>query len=535
MLYNIYFYVFARFTMHQFTYRFAFTCICASLNIVSTAHMSLASENQPDTLDTALDNISQVSSVSQLSDVQPTDWAFQALQNLVERYGCIAGYPNATFRGNRAMTRYEFAAGLNACLERLTEIMAENWQQYVSEEDLKALLRLQEEFTTELATLRGRIDKLEAKNAELTANQFSTTTKLEGEVILGVAGVFGENANDNSDLDENITLGQRTRLNFVTSFTGKDTLNLRLEGGNIPEFDNDVTGTRMTRLGFDEDSDNEVGLDELYYQFPMGDRTKITLAGWEMELNDIAEPLNPLDSSGGGAVSRFGRYNPILRAMEGTGLGVNYQLNPSTNLAVAYMTSDAALASEKNGLFNGNYAALGNITFQPSESLGIGFTYLHSYYAGGGESGVNVTGSTGSLNARRPFGNVSTVTDAFGLETSLKINPSLIISGWVGYIQADSQVSNDEADIWNYAVSLAITDLGGKGNLAGLIVGMPPKVTSSSLGSDPDTSLHIEGFYKVQVSDNISITPGVFVITNPEHNDRNSSIVVGTVRTTFKF
>jgi hypothetical protein len=61
----------------------------------------------------------QLTSVSQLSDVRPTDWAFQALQNLVERYGCIAGYPDGTFRGNRALTRYEFAAGLNACLDQI--------------------------------------------------------------------------------------------------------------------------------------------------------------------------------------------------------------------------------------------------------------------------------------------------------------------------------------------------------------------------------------------------------------------------------
>jgi len=50
--------------------------------------------------------LEQVTSVSQLSDVQPTDWAFQALQSLVERYGCIAGYPDGTYRGNRALTRY---------------------------------------------------------------------------------------------------------------------------------------------------------------------------------------------------------------------------------------------------------------------------------------------------------------------------------------------------------------------------------------------------------------------------------------------
>lgn len=43
----------------------------------------------------------QVNSVAQLTDVQPSDWAFQALQSLVERYGCMTGYPNRTFRGDR--------------------------------------------------------------------------------------------------------------------------------------------------------------------------------------------------------------------------------------------------------------------------------------------------------------------------------------------------------------------------------------------------------------------------------------------------
>lgn len=69
--------------------------------------------NFPDVSKNAVNNqeMAQVTSVSELSDVQPTDWAFQALQSLVERYGAIAGYPNGTFRGNRALTRYKFAAG----------------------------------------------------------------------------------------------------------------------------------------------------------------------------------------------------------------------------------------------------------------------------------------------------------------------------------------------------------------------------------------------------------------------------------------
>ena len=70
------------------------------------------------------DDMAQVTSVAQLSDVKPSDWAFQSLQSLVERYGCIAGYPDKTYKGNRAMTRYEFAAGLNACLDRVNDLIA---------------------------------------------------------------------------------------------------------------------------------------------------------------------------------------------------------------------------------------------------------------------------------------------------------------------------------------------------------------------------------------------------------------------------
>ncbi|MBE9205981.1 carbohydrate porin [Nostoc sp. LEGE 06077] len=497
-----------------------------------------ALENQPETLPA---DISQLTSVSQLSDIQPTDWAFLALQSLIERYGCIAGYSNGTFRGDvsrqaaslRAMSRYAFAASLSTCLAKIQELISTTKDSLITKEDLGVIQKLQSEFSAELATIRNRVDAVKNQTAELAANQFATTKKLEAEAIMTVASVFGENIADNSD--NNLTFAQRVRLNFVTSFTGKDELNLRLESGNIPEFDENITGTGMTRLGFDEDTGNNVGLDEVYYAFPIGDRIKTTLAIAELELNDIAEPINPLASSGNGAVSRFGRYNPIVRGMDGTGLGLNYQLNQNTNLGFAYMTNDAVLPTAKNGLFNGNFAALGHLNYQPIENLGIAFTYIHAYYAGGGESGINLTGSTGSLTARSPFGNVSTTANSFGLETSWRINPKFIVSGWVGYTKAESPVTNDDADILNYAVSLAFPDLGSEGNLAGLVIGMPPKVISSSLVADRDTSLHIEGFYRLRVTENISITPGVFLITNPEHNTNNKSLFVGTIRTTLKF
>ncbi|WRH64930.1 MAG: iron uptake porin [Planktothrix sp. GU0601_MAG3] len=87
---------------------------------------------------------------------QPPDWEFKALKSLIERYGCIlSNDPNGIFRGNRPLTRYEFAAGLNDCSERIKELIATLPKDQVNSEDLAVLQRLEEKFAAELAVLRG--------------------------------------------------------------------------------------------------------------------------------------------------------------------------------------------------------------------------------------------------------------------------------------------------------------------------------------------------------------------------------------------
>jgi Carbohydrate-selective porin, OprB family len=81
--------------------------------------------------------------------------------------GMVAGYPDKTYRGNRALTRYEFAAGLNACLDRVNELIAAATADLIKKEDLATLQKLREEFAAELATLRGRVDSLEARTTTL--------------------------------------------------------------------------------------------------------------------------------------------------------------------------------------------------------------------------------------------------------------------------------------------------------------------------------------------------------------------------------
>ena len=185
-------------------------------------------------------SVDQVTSVTQFSDVYPTDWAYQALSNLVEQYGCVAGYPNGTFRGNRAMTRYEAAALLNACLDRVTEVTDE-------------LRRLISEFETELATLRGRVDGIEARVGELEATQFSTTTKLKGVTnwVLGAnqfrgsASALREQSNGSFGAT---SFNNDLQLNLRTSFTGEDQLTSVLRAGNFSGDNNVFGGAGPTSL-----------------------------------------------------------------------------------------------------------------------------------------------------------------------------------------------------------------------------------------------------------------------------------------------
>ncbi|MBD2772705.1 iron uptake porin [Iningainema tapete] len=498
-------------------------------------------------------SLSQVTSVSQFSDVQPTDWAFQALQSLVERYGCIAGYPNGTYRGNRPMTRYEFAAGLNACLDRVSELIATATAQLVTKEDLAILQRLQEEFSPELATLRGRVDTLEAHTAQLEANQFSTTTKLVGEAIFTIADTFGDqqalpssSTANNPDLNTNIIFGNRIRLNFLTSFTGKDRLQARLQARNITQFGSAVTGTNMTRLGYDGNENNSAFLQKLEYRFPLTSQAVVYVSATGGEFNDNMFNFNPgFDSSGNGALSRFGRFNPIYReSAEGTGATFTYNFNKALALSLGYMTRPGVAnnPAQKFGLDDGSYAALAQLAFRPNDVINLGFTYVHSYYNSSG--GVQVSGTTGSAFANQPFGNVATSANHYGIQANFRFNPKISLSGWVGYTTAiaeDGTPTNvtrgDSANIWNWAATLGVSDIGSKGSLLGFVFGMPPKVTDNdvSLFQDRDTSYHLEAFYRYRMTDNIAITPGAFVIFNPEHNSNNNNIYVGAMRVTFSF
>lgn len=513
-------------------------------------------------------SLSQVTSVSQFSDVQPTDWAFQALQSLVERYGCIAGYPNGTYRGNRALTRYEFAAGLNACLDRVNELIATATADLVRKEDLGTLQRLQEEFAAELATLRGRVDNLEARTAEIEANQFSTTTKLVGEAIFALTDAFGDTAGDRN----NTVFQNRVRLDLQTSFTGKDVLHTRLSTGNANRFDlgvpgradltaaggsgvnNTFEGIQTFNITGDTSNSNRVTLDWLSYTFPIGP-ANVYLAATGGIHADYAATVNPYfeDYDGGnGALSMFASRNPIYNIGGGAGgaitlnLGKGGIIKPSS-ITVGYLSNEPNDPSLGSGIFNGNYAALGQLNFNLGDRFAVAATYVHGYHGGGSalfDEGRYLGQYTDSAGRIRDIGVVGTqqantmdnasTSNSYGLSAAIRPSDKFSISGFVSYHDVRGIGSGDDFEAWSYGVGLALPDFGKKGNVLGVFAGAEPYSRNRVGFGGSETPYHVEGFYKYRVSDNVSITPGVIWLTAPNQRDTNDAII-GTLRTTFTF
>lgn len=505
--------------------------ISLSLVIDIPTYAGVETSTQTVIVESSLQESEVITPVADLSSVQLSDRIFLAWQSLLQRYGCSAGDIN---QNKRVLNRYEFATDLNTCLDQMSQLIVAT-PDLANQEDLITLKKLQVEFAAELAAIRGRLDNLEAQITGLNS-PFAPTTKLTGEVSVGISAANGGNTDADEPLDSNLSLGSRVRLTFDTSLTGKDRLRIRLQSTNTPRFSN-ATGTNMARLSFQGDDKNQLKLSVLEYRLPITEQATVYIELEGGGLDDFTNTLNPLLSgSSRGAISRFGQRNPIYRQSGGAGFGINYDFGDTVSLSFGYLGFDTPTeeADDTEASNNGvPYGAIAQLTLQSTESIGIGLTYVRSYN--------NLDTGTGSELANDPFDEQSyrIIANSYGLQLTWQLN-SVTVGGWTGYTKATAAdlLGTPEASIFNYALTLAFPDLGKEGNLAGIAIGQPPKVASNDSSTalqDKDTSIHLEAFYRFQATDNILVTPGLLVIVNPEHNKNNDTVYIGTVRTTFSF
>lgn len=532
----------------------------------------------------------QVTSISQFSDVRPTDWAYQALSNLIDRYGCVAGYPNGTFKGGQALTRYEAAALLNACLDRISEVT----------DELKKLLQ---EFEKELALLRGRVDGLEVRVGELEANQFSTTTKLRADTrwVLGALNYSGNQRNDNNTygaipakgtpLRDALTFNYDVRLNFDTSFTGKDLLRTQLRAGNFRDSGFGADPVRLSQLeaGFEENIGNAdggdiVAINRLYYRFPIG--SGFTAIVGPRFASDEGLPFGYPSVYKSDQILRVfqhagspAAYNRLL----GAGAGLWWRPGKTGFAVGGTYVSGNADAGQPNGNGSnsytiGNSGGIGNEASQQTGILQLGYQGKNWNLTGAyayNSAGVPVLGTPFSQGLLPSIYNSAT---GGGHLSSWSIAGwwQPIQTGWLPSISAGwgyntysytGRVANssvgptldlDSAASQSWYVGLNWKDAFVKGNALGFAFGQPTFVTSvsgpSASGNVADGQYALEAFYKFQVTDNIAVTPAIFWLSRPRGALTNSAAGVksalldagisngdsfgtfgGLVQTTFRF
>jgi Carbohydrate-selective porin, OprB family len=356
-----------------------------------------------------------------------------------------------------------------------------------------------------------------------TLNQFSENTKLFGSVIFGVVG------NISGDYSRNTAFGNRTRLELRTNIGG-GVLTTRLQAVGLglsnrnPNANTTAIPTNEGSLSWtDGTTSNSIGIDALKYEYPLTASTQLVVNANAGAADDFTDTINPFFDGDGasGSISAFGNRPSIYYTVQGTGAGIRHKLSDRAELSLGYLARNGNNPSVGNGLFGGGYGALAQISYQTSENSKIGLTYTRTY---------NSDPGTGSVNA-----NLGGISNNIGVEGFVQLSPEFALGGWAGYTQ-NQPLGGGDRQIWTWAITAAAPNLGGKGNLAGLLVGQEPRVTSATDGTaDTKAGLHLEGFYQFKVSENISITPGIIYLTAPNQDANSSGAVIGAVRTTFTF
>ena len=304
------------------------------------------------------------------------------------------------------------------------------------------------------------------------------------------------------------------------------------------------------------DTGGSLRLSDATYRFLVGDKLAIVVGAQGVNPVTVFRGPNRYESARLGPISAFGQRNSIIGiGNTQAGAGFDWQIAKWASLQAVYSAGNAAGQasdpSSRAGLFDGPYTAGVQLALNPISRVDLTLYYLNSY-------STNAFLNTGVGDDLIGFVGSRFNTNALGATAAWRVSPVVIVGGWFGYTNSAVVTNGFDGNVTttNWMAFLNFPDLLGKGNLGGIYVGQPPKITSSNLrqngvstlnipsaisgtggisGGQPDSTLHVEAFYRLRVSDNIAITPGVLVLFNPVQTAGSDTIVIGTLRTTFSF
>ncbi len=388
--------------------------------------------------------------------------------------------------------------------------------------------------------MQAQIDLLESRSTELAANQFSTTTRLSGQVIFAanIGGFTGDRIIAPrgaliSENDPNATLIYRVSLNLNTSFTGKDLLQVRLITGSDGADDN-AGGFLEPNLGSTLEfsipgRDNQLSVARLYYTWPVSPDLSVTI-GPSMTAPDFVDKnryanISFLDFFTQAFVNNF------ILFPRGRGAGGAIAWNPgggSVHLRAVYIAGDGENALPENAqvfgggrpedirLFPIGGGAKGGLFGDPYQGI------VELEYAPSRTSSVRLQYGSGKI-----FGSDF---DVFGINFDVALSDRFGVFGRYGYgFYPNTTVGDINSHYW--MAGLAFPNLFVKRAIAGIAIGQP--FIADTVGNVSQTNF--EAFYNFPLSDQIRITPLIQVITNPGNQDSNGAIFSGTMRMVLSF
>ncbi|NMO84863.1 MULTISPECIES: iron uptake porin, partial [Prochlorococcus] len=425
-----------------------------------------------------------------------------------------------------------------------------------------------------LAILKGRVDGLEARVGELEATQFSTTTKLVGQTtfVIGAnsfAGdakdIFGDERDEEAAAASGATVfNYDMRLELNTSFTGKDLLKTRLRAGNFgdsPYGGGGYVGLDAMEVAYGESGKaDQVKVDRLWYQFPVGEEFTVTAGAMVRQDNMLAVWPSNYPAETILDVFTYAGAPGAYSLTKGGGAGIWWDDNDSGwSISASYVSGNADDGNPNTGGIATDGAA-SNATAQiayADEQWGIAAVY--SYTSGDNGAGIYAGNATPLAVALAGDGTTNSyAVSAWWAPEDTGWFPS-ISAGWgLNSVNNNDDDANliDNATSQSWYVGLQWEDAFIEGNVLGAAVGQPTFVTAVDYDDDVDASDFVadgnyafELWYKFQVTDNISVTPAVYYLSRPlgdltagggpvfggGRDDDTFSNFGGLVRTTFKF
>ena len=435
-------------------------------------------------------------------NVQPGDWAHQSIKDLVISRGCDINV------GDKALTRFEAATIVNSCLGNVAEVT-------------NVERSLIDEFSSELALLRGRIDGIEARMNEFEAGAFSSTTTLDGKAVF-IAGAVDGNATLSSKAtaqNEAVNAGFVYQMNLNTSFTGDDNLYVRLKTGNgLTQF----SSTPGTYLNETNTGSGTLTVDKIWYTFPVGDKITGTI-GPKIENYYMLAAAPSAYKPKLLKAFRFGGHGAAFGASTSTGLGLKYE---GDNGFASSITLNSKGANDGSGFLTEDDENKVNVmAAYTADNYHVSATYTtqsHGWDAWGYYSTNSITGGDKD-------------SDGWALRAWFRPDETgtAVPSVSVGYDTLSFTNTNTAyTDANGYSVAFNWDDIFQADDTIGVAFGQPLK-GSEPTAESTDPFLW-EAYYSFRPNDSIEIMPGIFGGSDVE-GSTDEDIFGAMLQTTFKF